>query len=91
MMLCLIIESTVTFILVVVVAFFVSRHIHQTRARADAQRIIEGKQAANAEQLSKIINALQSTDYLGLQITDGDFQRVRQLRDIQDEMLKPHP
>ncbi len=59
----------------------------QAKARADADRIINGKQTPHVGQLYEIITTLQGTGNLSRQMTDGDFWRVRRLREMRDKKI----
>lgn len=71
------------------IAWLIVRDRLRAAARTQADQIISGSIPASAEQLNKIISRLLPA-YSSTARTETDRVRVRRLRDIRNEMQKPH-
>lgn len=71
------------------IAYLIVRDRLRAAARTRADQIISGSMPANAKDLNKIITTLLPA-YSSRARTETDRVRVRRLRDIRNEMEKPH-
>lgn len=71
------------------IAWLIVRDRLRASARTRAYQIISGSIPANADEINKIITTLCPA-YSSRARTETDRVRVRRLRDIRNEMQKPH-
>lgn len=71
------------------IAYLIVRDRLRAAARTRADQIISGSIPANADELNKIITTLLPA-YNSTARTETDRVRVRRLREIRNEMQKPH-
>jgi hypothetical protein len=86
----MIIELLVLVVLVLVVTRIVLKDTRKRKARAEADRIITGKQLATEAQINKCITVILSVKSWAVNQTESDRERVKRLRNIREEMVTPH-
>lgn len=86
----MILELIFVLILVLVVVGAVNLHVGETRAKAEADRIINGEEPAAEQKINEIITTLlRAKNFMGHK-TEQDRYRIKRLRDIRKEIVTPH-